>query len=142
MYSENCPIRIKFCNSLIAIILLNFVLWLRCAGLTGVTNWKENTFTCDLNKENTFNIAAQAFSKIGKVTFADKNLGSINGEYKSQVDCAITVFERESKVYITIKSKLNVKASAIVIETGDRQKCIDSIVKEMKSLDCNLKPIK
>jgi hypothetical protein len=56
------------------------------------------------------------------------------------VDGAVTVYDENGKTMVIVKSKLDVKENSMVIETGDRQNCINHIVDEMKSLGCALTP--
>lgn len=103
-----------------------------CASLTGVTNWKENDYPANVSKVNAFKGAKQALAKIGKVQNSDVESGSVNGECEQEVDAAVFVHEQNGKTFVSIKSKLNVKGNAMVIETGDRQKCIDRIAEELR----------
>ncbi len=111
-----------------------------CAGMTGVTNWKENTFESPLGKDATVKIATEAIARIGTVSFSDPATGTVNGVCQQQVDGAVTVYDENGKTMVIVKSKLDVKENSMVIETGDRQNCIDHIVEEMKSLGCALTP--
>ena len=112
-----------------------------CASMTGVTNWKESRYASSLDREATAKIAAQALARIGKVSFSDTAAGTVSGECEQQVDASIIVLGENGQVVITIKSKLNVKENSMVIETGDRKKCIEHLVHEMESLGCALTPL-
>jgi hypothetical protein len=56
------------------------------------------------------------------------------------VDGAVTVYDENGKTMVIVKSKLDVNENSMVIETGDRQNCINHIVDEMKTLGCALTP--
>lgn len=124
------------------LILITFVgsILAGCASLTGVTNWKENTFVSPLNKDATVKIATEALARIGTVSFTDPATGTVNGECGQHVDAAVTVFDDNGKTQVIVKSRLDVQENLMVIETGDRQNCINHIVDEMKSLGCALAP--
>ena len=111
-----------------------------CASFTGVTNWKANTFVSPLDKDATVKIATEAIARIGTVSFTDPATGTVNGVCQQQVDGAVTVYDENDKTMVIVKSKLNVKENSMVIETGDRQNCINHIVDEMKALGCALTP--
>jgi hypothetical protein len=113
-------------------------IFIGCASMTGVTTWKENTFVSPLDRDATIKIATEAIAHIGTVSFSDAATGTVNGECEQQVDGAVTVFDENGKTTVIVKSKLNVKENSMVIETGDRQNCINHIVEEMKSLGCEL----
>jgi hypothetical protein len=111
-----------------------------CAGLTGVTKWKENTFVSPLDRDATVKIATEAIQRLGTVQFTDTATGTVSGLCNQQVDAAVTAFDENGKTVVIVKSKLNVSENSMVIETGDRQNCINSIVGQMKSLGCTLTP--
>ena len=111
-----------------------------CAGMTGVTNWKENMFVSPLGKDATVKIATEAIARIGTVSFSDPATGTVNGVCQQQVDGAVTVYDENGETMVIVKSKLDVNENSMVIETGDRQNCINHIVDEMKTLGCALTP--
>ena len=111
-----------------------------CASFTGVTNWKENTFVSPLGKDATVKIAIEAIARIGTVSFTDTATGTVNGVCQQQVDGAVTVYDENGKTMVIVKSKLDGNENSMVIETGDRQNCINHIVDEMKALGCALAP--
>ena len=129
----------KTISNLILITIASSIL-AGCASLTGVTNWKENTFISPLGKDATVKIATEAIARIGTVSFTDPATGTVNGVCQQQVDGAVTVYDENGKTMVIVKSKLDVKENSMVIETGDRQNCIDHIVDEMKTLGCALTP--
>jgi hypothetical protein len=47
--------------------------------MTGVTNWKEDTFVSPLGKDATVKIATEAIARIGTVSFSDPATGTVNG---------------------------------------------------------------
>ena len=126
--------------SKLILILITGCIFAGCAGMTGVTNWKENTFVSPLGKDATVKIANEAIARIGTVSFADPATGTVNGVCEQQVDGAVTVYDENGKTMVIVKSKLDVKENSMVIETGDRQNCINHIVDEMKTLGCALNP--
>ena len=123
------------------LIALTGCMFAGCAGMTGVTNWKENTFVSPLGKDATVKIATEAIARIGTVSFTDPATGTVNGVCEQQVDGAVTVYDENGKTMVIVKSKLDVKENSMVIETGDRQNCINHIVEEMKTLGCALAPL-
>ena len=122
------------------LITLTGCIFAGCASFTGVTNWKENTFVSPLDKDATVKIATEAIARIGTVSFTDTATGTVNGVCQQQVDGAVTVYDENGKTMVIVKSKLDVKENSMVIETGDRQNCINHIVDEMKTLGCVLTP--
>jgi hypothetical protein len=129
----------KTISNLILITLAGCI-FAGCAGMTGVTNWKENTFVSPLDKDATVKIATEAIARIGTVSFTDPATGTVNGVCQQQVDGAVTVYDENGKTMVIVKSKLDVNENSMVIETGDRQNCINHIVEEMKTLGCSLAP--
>ena len=129
----------KTISNLILITLTGYI-FAGCAGMTGVTNWKENTFVSPLGKDATVKIATEAIARIGTVSFTDPATGTVNGVCQQQVDGAVTVYDENGKTMVIVKSKLDVNENSMVIETGDRQNCINHIVDEMKTLGCALTP--
>jgi hypothetical protein len=129
----------KTISNLILVTLAGSIL-AGCAGMTGVTNWKENTFESPLGKDATVKIATEAIARIGTVSFTDPATGTVNGVCQQQVDGAVTVYDENGKTMVIVKSKLDVNENSMVIETGDRQNCINHIVDEMKTLGCSLIP--
>jgi hypothetical protein len=129
----------KHLSNLILITLTSGI-FAGCASLTGVTNWKENTFESPLGKDATVKIATEAIARIGTVSFTDPATGTVNGVCQQQVDGAVTVYGENGKTMVIVKSKLDVNENSMVIETGDRQNCINHIVDEMKTLGCALTP--
>jgi hypothetical protein len=129
----------KHLSNLILITITGCV-FIGCASMTGVTNWKEDTFVSPLGKDATVKIATEAIARIGTVSFSDPATGTVNGVCEQQVDGAVTVYDENGKTMVIVKSKLDVKENSMVIETGDRQNCINHIVDEMKSLGCALTP--
>src|SRR5665213_187544 len=127
---------------LLNLLLMSIVCgaFIGCASFTGVTNWKEDTFISPLDRTATVKIASEAFARIGTVSYSDANTGTVSGECEQQVDGAVTVYDDNGKTMVIVKSKLNVKENSMVIETGDRKKCINHLVEEMKSLGCELTP--
>jgi hypothetical protein len=98
-----------------------------CASLTGVTGWKERTLTTPLKKEAAVRAATVALAQIGTVKFSDVPSGTISGECAQSVDASILISSVDGKTIITLKSKLNVSANSVVIETGDRENCLNSL---------------
>jgi hypothetical protein len=129
----------KTISNLILITLTGYI-FAGCASLTGVTNWKSNTFESPLGKDATVKIATEAIARIGTVSFTDPATGTVNGVCQQQVDGAVTVYGENGKTMVIVKSKLDVNENSMVIETGDRQNCINHIVDEMKTLGCPLTP--
>jgi hypothetical protein len=129
----------KTTSNLILVTLAGSIL-AGCASLTGVTNWKENTFVSPLDHDATVKIATEAIARIGTVSFSDPATGTVNGECGQHVDAAVTVFDENGKTQVIVKSRLDVQENLMVIETGDRQNCINHVVEEMKTLGCSLTP--
>jgi hypothetical protein len=50
------------------LIILTGCIFAGCAGMTGVTNWKANTFVSPLGKDATVKIATEAIARIVSVT--------------------------------------------------------------------------
>jgi hypothetical protein len=124
--------------SKLILITLTGAIFASCASLTGVTNWKENTFVSPIGKDATVKIATEAIARIGTVSFTDPATGTVSGVCQQQVDGAVTVYDENGKTMVIVKSKLDVNENSMVIETGDRQNCINHIVDEMKALGCPL----
>ena len=104
-----------------------------CASITGVTHWKEHFYTTPVSPDSAYAIAARALASTGKVSYADKTTLTITGECAQQVDAAIAITQRDGKTVVLLKSKLNVKENSMVIETGDRAKCIQSIANQIRA---------
>jgi len=111
-----------------------------CASVTGVTNWKENTFVSPLDCAATVKTATEAIARIGTVSFTDAATGTVNGDCGRHIEAAVTVFAENGRTMVIMKSRLNVEGSLVVWTTGDRQNCISHVVEEMKSLGCALSP--
>lgn len=107
--------------------VLGGLLLFGCASLTGVTGWKERTLTTPLKKEAAVRAATVALAQVGRVQFSDMPSGTVSGECAQSVDASILISAADGKTTITLKSKLNVSANSVVIETGDRENCLNSL---------------
>ncbi len=98
-----------------------------CASLTGVTDWRERTLVSQLSRDQTFTAATIAVGQVGRVTFSDPVSGTVTGECAQQVDASILVAETQGQTVVTLKSKINVDANMVVIETNDRENCLNQL---------------
>ena len=128
--------------SLMVIVCLSTILVLSCASLTGVTKWKESWYSTSVSPDSAYTIATRALASSGKVAFADKATLTVSGECAQQVDAAISISQRDGMTVVLLKSKLNVKGSSMVIETGDRANCIKAIANQIRSQGLELVEIR
>jgi hypothetical protein len=98
-----------------------------CAGLTGVTDWKERTIQTAKPSGAAFHAVSIALAEVGQVKFSDPESGTISGECAQQVDASIIITSSQNQTQIVLKSKINAGSNEMVIEMGDREKCLDKL---------------
>jgi hypothetical protein len=95
-------------------------------------DWKEQIARSSYDRDRAFRAASEALARVGNVSTSDPTSGSVNGECRSKLDAAIVVFEQGGQTKLAVKSKYNLAASEYGFDMGDREKCINRIIEELR----------
>lgn len=96
------------------------------------SDWNEQLVRSNYDRDRAFRAASEALARAGKVNTSDPISGSVNGECQSKLDAAIVVLEQRGQTMLAVKSKYNLAASEYGFDTGDREKCINRIMGELR----------
>ena len=85
-----------------------------------------------MNSTQAYNAAVQSFAAAGSVKASDPTNKFVSGDCSRNVAAAVNVVDDGTGSVIKVKSKLDIAPNLVGFETGDRQKCIDNIARELR----------
>ncbi len=103
-----------------------------CPSVTGLTQWKERSLLSAADPDKAFRGAAQALANVGQVKGTDPSLGAVTGECAQDVDASVLVQQRNDGTWVVVKSKMNIPANMMMLDSGQRETCINRISDELR----------